>query len=212
MNTLLFHESPWIFVYLTICFGLIDYILGSTRKYQMVVMYFVALVILMFMYRVPFRMNSYPMNMLVSPCDGRVMSILQINEITTHVVIYLNLLDAHVQWSPINGMVLSTVHKSGSFNPAYMLQKSRYNERIETIIYAPSIDDEIKVVQIAGQLARRIVNYKKKNDFVERGEIIGMIKFGSRVDLFIPHHKLDLLIQVGDTVIGNKTIIGKPSF
>lgn len=212
MNTLLFHESPWIFVYLTISFGVIDYILGSKRKYYLVVLYFVLLGVIMFMYRVPFRINKYPKNMLVSPCDGKVMSILELNDITTHVAIYLNLLDSHVQWSPVNGVVLSTVHKLGTFNPAYMFHKSRYNERIETIIYVPAIDDEIKIVQIAGQLARRIVNYKDKNDRVERGEIIGMIKFGSRVDLFIPHNKIDLLINVGDIVFGNKTIIGKPSY
>ena len=212
MNTLLFHESPWIFVYLTISFGVLDYILGSKRKYYLVVLYFVLLGVIMFMYRVPFRINKYPKNMLVSPCDGKVMSILELNEITTHVAIYLNLLDSHVQWSPVNGVVLSTVHKLGTFNPAYMFHKSRYNERIETIIYVPAIDDEIKIVQIAGQLARRIVNYKDKNDRVERGEIIGMIKFGSRVDLFIPHNKIDLLINVGDIVFGNKTIIGKPSY
>lgn len=212
MNTLLFHESPWIFVYLTISFGVIDYILGSKRKYYLVVLYFVLLGVIMFMYRVPFRINRYPKNMLVSPCDGRVMSILELNDITTHVAIYLNLLDSHVQWSPVNGVVLSTVHKPGTFNPAYMFHKSRYNERIETIIYVPAIDDEIKIVQIAGQLARRIVNYKEKNDRVERGELIGMIKFGSRVDLFIPHNKIDLLINVGDIVFGNKTIIGKPSY
>lgn len=212
MNTLLFHESPWIFVYLTISFGVIDYILGSKRKYYLVVLYFVLLGVMMFMYRVPFRINRYPKNLLVSPCDGRVMSILELNDITTHVAIYLNLLDSHVQWSPVNGVVLSTVHKPGTFNPAYMFHKSRYNERIETIIYVPAIDDEIKIVQIAGQLARRIVNYKEKNDRVERGELIGMIKFGSRVDLFIPHNKIDLLINVGDIVFGNKTIIGKPSY
>jgi phosphatidylserine decarboxylase len=212
MNTLLFHESPWIFVYLTISFGVIDYILGSKRKYYLVVLYFVLLGVMMFMYRVPFRINRYPKNLLVSPCDGKVMSILKINDWTTHIAIYLNLLDAHVQWSPVNGVVLSTVHKQGTFNPAYMFHKSRYNERVETIIYVPSIDDEIKVVQIAGQLVRRIVNYKEKNDRVERGELIGMIKFGSRVDLFIPHNKIDLLINVGDTVFGNKTIIGKPSY
>lgn len=210
MDTLLFQESPWIFVYLTISFGVLDYIFGSKRKFHLVALYLILLGSLMFMYRVPFRIHNYPKPLLVSPCDGRVMSILKINDITTHVSIYLNLLDAHVQWSPVNGVVLSTVYKKGSFNPAYMLQKSRYNERVETIIYVPSIQDEIKVVQIAGQLVRRIVNYKQKNDRIERGEILGMIKFGSRVDLFIPHNKIDLLVHVGDTVFGNKTIIGKP--
>jgi phosphatidylserine decarboxylase len=147
---------------------------------------------------------------MVAPCDGKVISILKLNEMTTHVAIYLSLLDPHVQWCPVNGTVLSCIHKKGTFNPAYMFHKSRYNERVETIVYVPQIDDEIKIVQIAGQVARRIVNYKdKKYDKFERGELMGLIKFGSRVDLFIPHHKVDLLMNQGDVLFGNKTIIGK---
>lgn len=210
MNTLLFHESPWIFIYLTILFGMIDYLVGHKHKYKIVVVYFVVLAAIMFAYRVPFRVNNYPKNLMVAPCDGKVISILKINDWTTHIAIYLSLLDSHIQWCPTSGTVLSSVYKKGSFNPAYMFHKSRYNERIETIAYVPQIDDEIKIVQIAGQIARRIVNYKKhKNDRMDRGEIMGMIKFGSRVDLFIPHDKIELLINTGDTVIGNKTIIGK---
>ena len=101
-----------------------------------------------------------------------------------------------------------SLYEKGSFHPAYILNKSRYNERNETIMYVPQIDDEIKIVQIAGQLARRIVTYPKKDDELDRGELIGIIKLGSRVDLFIPHNKIKLLVNVGDVVIGNKTIFG----
>ena len=209
MNTLLFHESPWIFIYFTLVFGLIDYFFIPKRKYILVSVYFIVVFIIMYLYRVPFRVNNYPSRLMASPCDGRVLSVLKINDITTHVAIYISLLDSHIQWCPVDGVVMSCTHKKGTFNPAYMFHKSRYNERVETIVYVPQIDDEIKIVQIAGQLARRIVNYKDRpNDKLERGELMGMIKFGSRVDMFIPHDKVDLLIGPGDTLLGNKTIIG----
>lgn len=209
MNTLLFHESPWIFIYLTLVFGMFDYFFIMDKKYIMVGLYFVLLFVIMYLYRVPFRVNNYPARLMTAPCDGRVLSVLKINEITTHVAIYISLLDSHIQWCPVDGVVLSYTHKKGTFNPAYMFHKSRYNERAETIVYVPQIDDEIKIVQIAGQLARRIVTYKSDpNDRLERGELMGMIKFGSRVDMFIPHDKVDLHIRPGDTLLGNKTIIG----
>ena len=215
MNTLLFHESPWIFIYLTISFGIIDNVLihnnRNNKRYIIVSMYLLCIMIIIYLYRVPFRVNNYPPNFMVSPCDGKVISVLKINEITTHVAIHISLFfDSHIQWCPVDGVVKSSQHKQGTFNPTYMFNKSRYNERIETIVYVPQIHDEIKIVQIAGQLARRIVNYKDKQyDTCVRGELMGMIKFGSRVDLFVPHDKVRLLLNKGDVIFGNKTIIAK---
>jgi phosphatidylserine decarboxylase len=212
MTTLLFNESPILFVIVSVIFGIIDFIFRRTNimhpKHTFII-YVVVIALFMYFYRVPTRFNTYPNNLMVSPCDGKVMSILRINSSTTHIAIYLNLLDAHVQWCPVSGEVLSIVRKQGRFNPAYMLNKSKYNERVETMIYVPFIDDNIKLVQIAGQLCRRIVTYINEEEEFDRGDLFGMIKFGSRVDLFVPHHKVKLLIHVGDRVIGNKTIIGK---
>jgi phosphatidylserine decarboxylase len=135
-------------------------------------------------------------------------SIQKIDAVTTHVAIFLNIFDCHIQWFPINGIVKSVVHKKGRFHPAYMLNKSNYNERTETIIYIPEINDVIKVLQIAGQLARRIVTNVRPNVYVQRGDQLGMIKLGSRVDLFIPHNHVKLFINTGDRLIGNQTIVG----
>jgi phosphatidylserine decarboxylase len=107
---------------------------------------------------------------------------------------------------------MSVRHKKGSFNLKHILNNSKYNERVETILYIPQIDDHIKLVQIAGQFAKRIVTYADVNDVVHRGDIIGMIKLGYRVDLFLPHNKMNIMLNVGDTVIGNKTIIGELSY
>ena len=207
METLLFRESPLLFIVITVIFGLLDILFHKYKLYIMVI-YVIFISFLIFFYRLPVRTNKYPPNIIVSPCDGKVVSIQKINAVTTHVAIFLNVFDCHIQWCPIDGVVKSVVHKKGRFHPAYMLNKSKYNERTETIIYLPQIDDEIKVVQIAGQVARRIVTNVKPNEDVQRGDQLGMIKLGSRVDLFIPHNHVKLLIHMGDRLIGNKTIFG----
>lgn len=218
MKSLLFKESPLLFVFVTLLFGLIDkvllgFIANKERKRHVSVYLFIGyiavIILLLYMYRLPLRRNGYPKSVMVAPSDGVVKSIYPINSEYTHVAIYLNLLDPHVQWFPLGGLVKSVIHKEGSFNPAYMLAKSKYNERIETILYVPEIDADIKIVQIAGQVAKRIVNYSKPDNTVKRGTVLGMIKFSSRVDLFIPHHKIKILVKVNDELTGNKTIIGR---
>lgn len=211
MKTLLFQESPILFIVITMIFGLTDCIFQKYKIY-IIVFYCIVISFLLYFYRVPIRVNKYPSNILVAPCDGKVASIQKINSVTTHIAIFLNIFDCHIQWCPIDGFIKSVVHKNGRFHPAYILNKSKYNERTETIIYLPQIDDEIKVVQIAGQIARRIVTYVQPEDRVYRGDHLGMIKLSSRVDLFIPHHHIKLLVHMGDNLIGNKTIIGSIRF
>lgn len=163
----------------------------------------------MVFYRIPHRVNQYPDEFIVAPSDGVVKSILRINKRVTHIAIYLNIFDAHVQWSPITGKVLSVRYKEGKFHPAYILEKSKYNERVETTIYNPTINDTIKIVQIAGQLARRITPYVEAGDHLNRGELLGIIKLSSRVDLFLPSRKVNILVKEGDRLLGNKTILGE---
>lgn len=207
METLLFQESSLLLIVVTVIFGLTDVIFQKYKVY-IIVLYFIVLSFLLFFYRLPTRVNKYPSNILVAPCDGKVVGIQRINAVTTHVAIFLNIFDCHVQWCPVDGYIKSVIHKKGRFHPAYILNKSKYNERTETIIYLPQIDDEIKMVQIAGQIARRIVTHVQPDDYVNRGDRFGMIKLGSRVDLFIPHQHVKLLIHIGDKIIGNKTVIG----
>ena len=207
MKTLLFKESPLLFTCVSILFGIADRWLHRYRRILMIT-YIIIAFMLAYFYRLPHRKNNYPSKMIVAPCDGKIISINKINHVTTHIAIFISLFDSHVQWSPVSGIVESITHKTGSFHPAYILNKSRYNERTEMIMYVPQIKDEIKIVQIAGQMARRIVTYVNEQDHVKRGDIFGMIKLGSRVDLFVPHDKIKLLVNVGDVVLGNKTIFG----
>ena len=97
--------------------------------------------------------------------------------------------------------------EQGSFHPAYLMKKSGYNERLEHQISTRK--GEIKVVQIAGQMARRIVSFKKVGQTLLTGMPLGMIIFGSRVDLIIPKQEFDLHCYLGQKVIGGQTILAR---
>ena len=212
MDTLFFRESPLLVLYITIIFGILDQILQNFNYPQsgiVFTIYLITLGLLMVFYRIPHRVNQYPDEFIVAPSDGVVKSVLRINKQVTHIAIYLNIFNAHVQWSPINGKVISVRYKEGRFHPAYILEKSKYNERVETTIYNPVLNDTIKIVQIAGQLARRITTYVKPGDHLIRGDLLGLIKLSSRVDIFLPSKKVNVLVKEGDRLLGNKTILGE---
>jgi phosphatidylserine decarboxylase len=137
-----------------------------------------------------------PDNTIVSPAQGRIMAIRK-NATTTQISIFLSPLDVHVQYAPTAGKMIEQAYKQGEFNSANFFEKSQYNERLESTFmtaYGP-----IKVTQIAGQLARRIVSFLEPNQQVRAGEPIGLIKLGSRVDVFIPNTGVPV-VNEGDRV------------
>ncbi len=214
IKTLFFSESPYLFIFITIAFGIVDYVILNYCKCKsvrtrLILSYFTLIFLLVCFYRIPERINHSPSEFVVAPCDGKVMSVLHLDDGLTHIAIYLNIFDTHVQWSPIHGRVTSLAYKKGTFNFAHLLNKSKHNERLEMMIYSPLIQKHIKVVQIAGQFVRRIVNFTQQGDDVQRGDLIGMIKLSSRVDLFIPTKHIELHVRKGERIFGNQTIIGK---
>jgi phosphatidylserine decarboxylase len=124
------------------------------------------------------------------------------------ITIYLSIFDVHTQWFPVSGKITSITRKEGEFNLAHILEKSEYNERFTTIIQPNKIRGSVRIDQIAGQVARRIVNWSKKNTNVNRGDLLGMIKLSSRVDLYLPVNNIRLHVKKGDNVKGNETSIG----
>ena len=90
METLLFRESPLLFIVITVIFGLLDIFFYKYKLYIMVI-YVILIFFLIYFYRLPVRINKYPPNIIVSPCDGKVVSIQKINAVTTHVAIFLNI-------------------------------------------------------------------------------------------------------------------------
>lgn len=166
------------------------------------------LVLLLFFYRgwVPGNDFAPKDNEIVSPCDGRILNIRH-HRGHLHIAIFLNVHNIHVQYAPIKGKIESQHHFSGTFVPAYMFEKSMLNERLETGI--KTRHGRIFMTQIAGLLARRIVAFKRPGERIRAGEPIGLIKFGSRVDLWIPDNRGFVLdpkwrigsrIRIGETV------------
>lgn len=137
-----------------------------------------------------------PENTIVSPAQGKILAIRK-NATTTQISIFLSPLDVHVQYAPTAGKLIEQAYKLGEFNAANFFEKSQYNERLESTFMTSH--GPIKVTQIAGQLARRIVSFLEPNQQVRTGEPIGLIKLGSRVDVFIPNTGVPV-VKEGDHV------------
>lgn len=172
---------------------------------------------LAFFYRLPSRfvIPSTPEEALaserdlLSPSDGRVVAVRR-DPHETHVVVFLHLGDCHVQWCPMHHATVKRVTRvAGTFHPAYLLRKSQYNERVETVWDVGDGRGEVRMVQIAGQLARRIVNHLRVGQIVGRNDRVGMIKLSSRVDLYFPTYAYEPTVRVGDRVVGNRTRIAR---
>ena len=146
---------------------------------------------------------------LVAPADGRVMAIAAVDDAwvgpAVRMSIFLSPLDVHVNRAPAGGLVHDVEFVQGRFLAAYRAEASEQNERCTV-----ALDGErarVAVRQIAGVLARRIVCRVRTGDKLEAGERYGLIRFGSRTDLFVPR-TAELRVRVGDHVRGGESIMG----
>lgn len=162
-------------------------------------------VLLCIFFRAPlaeFKENKFE---ILSPAYGRIDSIEKL-DIGTKINILLDVSDVHVQYAPTSGIVKDTAYINGNFNPFFFLntEKTNNNERMYTQISTELGD--ITIIQYAGMIARRIVNNLKLNEHLKKGQIFGMIKFSSRVDIILPS-SLKLNVKKGDNVKGGITIL-----
>lgn len=152
-------------------------------------------------------------NLLVCPADGRVVVVEPtveneyFHEKRLQVSIFMSPFNVHANWYPIEGTVLVSEHQDGSHKGAWLPKSSTENERSLVVIETPN-KVQLAVRQIAGAMARRIVTYAKAGAQSHRNEHFGFIKFGSRVDLYLPLDT-EIFVQVGEKVTGNETIIGR---
>ena len=153
---------------------------------------------------------------LVSPADGLITAVKEVsgpielgleNKTFTRVSIFMNVFNCHVNRSPASGKVEDIFYKPGKFLNASLDKASEENERNYFKIRNNKINDEIVIVQIAGLIARRIVTQSEKNQEIKQGERIGMIRFGSRVDLYF--NKRKTMVKVGQNVIAGESLIAK---
>jgi phosphatidylserine decarboxylase len=151
-------------------------------------------------------------SIIYAPADGKVVVIEETDEPeylhkrVKQVSIFMSPLNVHVNRNPVSGKVLMAKHHPGKFLPAWEPKASTENERT-TIVYETS-KATILMRQIAGALAKRIVFYLKDGQDVTQGDDMGFIKFGSRVDLYLPLDA-EIMVKLNDVVKGNRTVIAR---
>lgn len=164
-------------------------------------------------FRNPERNPPTKEGLVVSPADGRV---IRIEETTSDdspghtfikISIFMNVFNVHVNRIPYSGEVQSIRYRKGKFLSANLDKASAFNER-NTLLLQTGDGQEIIIVQIAGLIARRIVCWLKEGIHVSRGERFGLIRFGSRVEVFLPLQAI-LLVKVGEKVRAGETPIGE---
>lgn len=152
-------------------------------------------------------------NVVIAPADGKIVVVEKVfedkyfHEERMMVSIFMSLFNVHANWFPVNGHVVEVKHFNGNFHKAWLPKASEENEHADVIIEANN-GQRILCRQIAGAMARRIVTYAQPNDDCYIDEHLGFIKFGSRVDLYLP---LDTVIDVkmNQSTTGDQTIIGR---
>ena len=166
-----------------------------------------------YFFRDPDRVSIQDDDFLVSPADGLISSIIEVdgpaelsleNKKFTKVSIFMNVFNCHVNRTPVSANVEEILYKPGKFLNASLDKSSEENERNYYRLKLKD-GDEIIIVQIAGLIARRIVTEVKVNQSIEQGERIGMIRFGSRVDVYFCNRKL--LAKLGQNVVAGESLL-----
>ena len=156
--------------------------------------------------RIPQKSDGF-----LAPADGKIIQIIEIKDKdlgTAHQIsIFLSVWNVHRQRVPLSGKVLSRQYNPGKFFAAFKNKASQENEQT-SVLFEGTQGNQFKIKQIAGWVARRIVNYMEPGKNVERGESLGFIRFGSRVDIIVPE-TFQLDVSLGDILTGNQTIIGR---
>lgn len=172
--------------------------------------------ILLNFFQCPIRAFEYDTDgIVVAPCDGKVVVIEETEENEYFhdkrlmVSIFMSLFNVHANWIPVDGTVKLVRHHKGNFYRAWLPKASEENERSTIVITTPDGTD-ILVRQVAGAVARRIVTYANEGDDCFVDEHLGFIKFGSRVDVYLPIGT-KVNVAMGQKTIGNETVIAKLS-
>ncbi len=196
-------REAWSFVLALVLSAAVAWLLGWTLLTGSLVFLVVGV---LYFFRDPRREVPGDPDLVVSPADGKIIGIAPTDDSRLRVSIFMSVFDVHVNRAPVAGRVTSVQYHKGMFLPAFRDKASLRNEqnRIE-------LDDgtrQLAMVQIAGLVARRIVCRVAKGDRLERGQRLGLIKFGSRVDLYLPE-TIELQVHMGDRVRGGSSVIGR---
>lgn len=167
--------------------------------------------LVVYFFRVPNREIIKNENHVLAPADGKIVEVMEVFENEyfkdkrIQVSIFMSPLNVHQNRAPIGGEITFIKHHKGAFYPAFVEKSSHLNERCTTVFKSKN-GTEVLSRQIAGTVARRICNYKKPGDKIEQGIEYGFIRFGSRVDVFLPLNA-KVTVKYGDIPVGGKTVI-----
>jgi phosphatidylserine decarboxylase len=204
------HRDGHKFVFIAICLALLGFLLWPPLGWLLVI---VALWVAYF-FRDPDRVTPLRDGLITAAGDGRIAGVETVlpppelglgSERRVRISTFLSVLDVHITRAPVAGRVVRSIYVPGAFVNAALDKASEENERRATIIARPD-GVEIAVVQIAGLVARRIVAFVHEGDTVGAGERIGLIRFGSRVDVYLPPGK-SALVAAGQYAIGGETVL-----
>lgn len=192
----------WAFGFTSIFFYLL--LVLSVTLYLVVVNFF----------RCPIRLfEGDTEGIVVAPCDGKVVVVEEVEENEYFhdrrlmVSIFMSIFNVHANWVPVDGLVKKVEHHDGRYMAAWLPKASTDNERSTVVIETPEGID-ILTRQVAGAVARRVVTYTAVDEECFIDEHLGFIKFGSRVDVYLPLGT-EVLVKVGQKATGNQTIIAK---
>ena len=170
-----------------------------------------------YFFRDPIRITPQREGLVISPADGRVSQVAsalpppELNlpaEPMTRISIFMNVFDCHVNRAPVSGRITKMAYTPGLFLNAELDKASEDNERNALAIETPA--GTVGIVQIAGLIARRIVPFVKEGDAIAAGERFGLIRFGSRVDVYLPTSVIPLVGE-GQTAIAGETVLADVS-
>jgi phosphatidylserine decarboxylase len=203
-----------LFMYLIILNGIIYFIAINEIIFALInIASVIIFAIVLYFFRNPERIAIHDESSLYAPADGKVVAIEQtmegeyFNEPRIQVSIFMSPLNVHVNRSPISGEVTYFKYHPGDYLVAWHPKSSTHNERT-TVVIKTLKGVEILLRQIAGAVARRIVCYASDGCSFSQGQDLGFIKFGSRVDVFLPLNA-DIRVNIGELVKGNLTVVAK---
>lgn len=197
------------------CFFMLEHRIGLCWIYYIIA--FVSIVIygvLLNFFRCPVRMFQGPTTKsVVAPADGHIVVLEEVEEPEYFhdrrkmVSIFMSLTNVHANWIPCEGTIVKVTHQDGNFHKAYLPKASEENERSTIVVRTPHGVD-IMARQIAGAMARRIVTYSEEGQDCFIDDHMGFIKFGSRVDLYLPLDA-EIFVKMGQATVGDETLIAK---
>ena len=167
----------------------------------------------LYFFRDPIRNLPKEKTKFVSPADGKIIQIIDLNDSeigsAIQISIFLSVFNVHKQVVPMNAKIMYSKYNEGKFLAAWNEKASKDNEQTE-ILFETKSGMKFKVKQIAGLVARRILCYMKNGEYYKRGDRLGFIRFGSRVDIILPKD-FKINVKIGDIVKNSSTTIGELS-